>query len=124
MIKYMPLFRSCSTTRTLTQLHAHLVVTGQHRSPLASTKLIESYAQLGPLDSAQLVFQTFPTPDSYMYGVLIKRFVWCRLFKQAIALYSHMLQELTLISSFIFHPFYGLVRVLVIWVLGKMFMGG
>ncbi|KAJ0801665.1 putative tetratricopeptide-like helical domain superfamily [Helianthus annuus] len=102
MIKYMPLFRSCSTTRTLTQLHAHLVVTGQHRSPLASTKLIESYAQLGPLDSAQLVFQTFPTPDSYMYGVLIKRFVWCRLFKQAIALYSHMLQELTLISSFIF----------------------
>ncbi|KAI3696351.1 hypothetical protein L1987_79365 [Smallanthus sonchifolius] len=98
----MPLFRSCSTIRTLTQLHAHLLVSGEHKSHLASTKLIESYTQMGTLDSANLVFQTFPTPDSYMYGVLIKRYVWCGLFKKAIALYSDMLQELTLISSFIF----------------------
>ncbi|KAL8241767.1 hypothetical protein R6Q59_012069 [Mikania micrantha] len=102
MIRYIPLFRYCSTIRTLAQLHAHLVVTGQHISHLASTKLIESYAQMGSLDSANLVFQTFPAPDSYMYGVLIKRYVWCGLFTKAIALYCDMLQELTLISSFIF----------------------
>ncbi|KAI3516546.1 hypothetical protein L1887_15464 [Cichorium endivia] len=102
MTQYMPLFRSCSTTRTLTQLHAHLLVTGQHRSHLASTKLIDSYAQKGPLDSAKLVFQTFPRPDSFMYGVLIKRYVWQGLFTEALALYCNMLHELTLISSFIF----------------------
>ncbi|CAI9265678.1 unnamed protein product [Lactuca saligna] len=102
MSQYMPLFRSCYTTRTLTQLHAHLLVTGQHRSHLASTKLIESYAQMGPLDSAKLVFQTFPRPDSFMYGVLIKRYVWYGLFTEAVNLYYNMLHELTLISSFIF----------------------
>ncbi|KAK9077292.1 hypothetical protein SSX86_005629 [Deinandra increscens subsp. villosa] len=107
MIQYMPLFRCCSTTRTLTQLHAHLLVTGQHTSPLASTKLIESYAQMGPLHSANLVFQTFPTPDSYMYAVLIKRYVWHGLFTQALSLYNHLLHKLNLTlittsSSFIF----------------------
>ncbi|KAK1419903.1 hypothetical protein QVD17_29337 [Tagetes erecta] len=100
----MPLFRSCYTIKTLTQLHAHLLITGQHKSQLASTKLIESYAQMNHLNSSNLVFQTFPTPDSYMYGVLIKRYVWSGLFQQAIALYSNMLQELSLISSFIFPP--------------------
>ncbi|XP_024989861.1 putative pentatricopeptide repeat-containing protein At1g69350, mitochondrial [Cynara cardunculus var. scolymus] len=102
MIQYMPLFRSCSTTRTLVQVHAHLVTTGQYRSHLASTKLIESYAQMGSIDCAKLVFQTFPAPDSFMYGVLIKRYVWNGLFKEAVALYCNMLHELTLISRFIF----------------------
>ncbi|XP_076945314.1 putative pentatricopeptide repeat-containing protein At1g69350, mitochondrial [Bidens hawaiensis] len=102
MIQYMPIFRSCSSITRLTQLHTHLLVTGQHKSPLASTKLIDSYAQMGSLDSATLVFQTFHTPDSYMYGVLIKRYVWSGLFTKAFALYNNMLHQLTLITSFIY----------------------
>ncbi|XP_071688531.1 putative pentatricopeptide repeat-containing protein At1g69350, mitochondrial [Rutidosis leptorrhynchoides] len=102
MTQYMPLFRSCSTIRTLTQLHAHLFITGQHTSQLASTKLIESYAQMNSLHSANLVFQSFHTPDSFMYGVLIKHYVWYGLYKQALTLYSNMLHKLTIVSSFIF----------------------
>ena len=55
----MPLFRSCSNIWSLTQLHAHLIVTGLHKNPLASTKLIESYAQMGSLQSSRLVFESF-----------------------------------------------------------------
>ncbi|CAL0315212.1 unnamed protein product [Lupinus luteus] len=89
MTLYMPLFRSCSTLRPLTQLHAHLVITGLHNDPLASTKLLESYAQMGSLQSSRLVFDTHPSPDSFMLGVLIKCYLWNHLFHQVISLYNH-----------------------------------
>ncbi|KAE9595642.1 hypothetical protein Lal_00030997 [Lupinus albus] len=89
MTLYMPLFRSCSTLRPLTQLHAHLVITGLHKDPLASTKLLESYAQMGSLQSSRLVFDTYPSPDSFMLGVLIKCYLWNHLFHQVISLYNH-----------------------------------
>ncbi|OIW21595.1 hypothetical protein TanjilG_06719 [Lupinus angustifolius] len=89
MTLYMPLFRSCSTLRPLTQLHAHLVITGLHNDPLASTKLLESYAQMGSLQSSRHVFDTYPSPDSFMLGVLIKCYLWNHLFHQVISLYNH-----------------------------------
>ena len=89
----MPLFRSCFTSRSLTQLHAHLVVTGLHTDPLASTKLLESYAQMGSLPSSRLVFETHPSPDSFMFGVLIKCYLWHQLFHQVVSLYHHHIQK-------------------------------
>ncbi|KAL4345497.1 hypothetical protein AHAS_Ahas11G0284300 [Arachis hypogaea] len=91
MTLYMPLFRTCSTLRSLTQLHAHLIVTGLHNDPLPSTKLIESYSQMGSLHSSRLVFDTHPSPDSFMLGVLIKCYLWNHLFHQVVSLYhSHI----------------------------------
>ncbi|XP_004490134.1 putative pentatricopeptide repeat-containing protein At1g69350, mitochondrial [Cicer arietinum] len=86
---YMPLFRSCSTLRQLTQLHAHLVVTNLHNDPLPSTKLLESYAQMGSLQSSRLVFYSYPSPDSFMFGVLIKCYLWNHFFDQVVSLYNH-----------------------------------
>ncbi|CAJ2648068.1 unnamed protein product [Trifolium pratense] len=86
---YMPLFRSCSTLKQLTQLHAHLVVTNLHNDPLASTKLLESYSQMGSLQSSRLVFYSYPSPDSFMFGVLIKCYLWNNLFDQVVSLYNH-----------------------------------
>ncbi|XP_024182125.1 putative pentatricopeptide repeat-containing protein At1g69350, mitochondrial [Rosa chinensis] len=102
MTLYMPLFRSCTTLRTLTQLHAHLLVSGLHRDPQASTKLIESYSQLGSLHSSTQLFQTFPNQDPFMWGVLIKCFMWNRRFHEAISLYQEMLQCSVGMSRFIF----------------------
>ncbi|KAG5051484.1 hypothetical protein JHK87_003682 [Glycine soja] len=93
MTLYMPLFRSCSTLRSLTQLHAHLVVTGLHSDPLASTKLLESYAQMGSLQSSRLVFETHPSSDSFMFGVLVKCYLWHYLFDQVVLLYHHHTQN-------------------------------
>ncbi|KAI5437742.1 putative pentatricopeptide repeat-containing protein At1g69350, mitochondrial [Lathyrus oleraceus] len=89
MTLYMPLFRSCSTLRQLTQLHSHLVTTGLHNDPLASTKLIESYSQMGSLQSSRLVFYAYPSPDSFMFGVLVKCYLWNHLFDQVLSLYNH-----------------------------------
>ncbi|KAF7809066.1 putative pentatricopeptide repeat-containing protein [Senna tora] len=99
----MPLFRSCSTLRSLTQLHAHLVVTGLHKNPLASTKLIESYAQMGTLSSSRLVFATFSSPpDSFMWGVLMKCHLWNHLFEQVISLFHRMISLQTQVCRFVY----------------------
>ncbi|CAI0394359.1 unnamed protein product [Linum tenue] len=91
MTLYMPLFRASTNLRLLTQLHSHLFITGMHHDPQASTKLIESYSQLGSLHSSSLVFRTFQSPDSFMWGVLIKCHVWSQRFGDAISLYHEML---------------------------------
>ncbi|KAK8526055.1 hypothetical protein V6N13_017121 [Hibiscus sabdariffa] len=100
---YMPLFRSCTNLRSLAQLHGHLLVTGLRHDPLPSTKLIESYAQMGSFQSSTLVFKSFPNPDSFMWGVLIKCSVWSNLFQEAIFLYLTMIKnDHVQISNFIF----------------------
>ncbi|CAN8235975.1 unnamed protein product [Cochlearia groenlandica] len=103
MTQYMPLFRSCTSLRSVTQLHAHLLVTSRlRRDPLPVTKLIESYASMGSPDSSRLVFEAFPYPDSFMYGVLIKCNVWCQLHDAAIGLYHKLVSDKTQISKFVF----------------------
>ncbi|XP_050235897.1 putative pentatricopeptide repeat-containing protein At1g69350, mitochondrial [Mercurialis annua] len=102
MTLYMPLFRACTSLRPLTQLHSHLLVTGLHHDPQATTKLIESYSQMDCLQSSKLVFETFRTPDSFMWAVLIKCHVWSNFFGEAISLYNKMIHQEIPISDFIF----------------------
>ncbi|KAK0574969.1 hypothetical protein LWI29_031738 [Acer saccharum] len=102
MTLYMPLFRSCTTLRTLIQLHAHLLVTGLHKTPPASTRLIESYAEFATLHSSRLVFQTFQKPDSFMWAVLIKCHVWNNFFEDAISLYYNMINQQAQLTEFIY----------------------
>ncbi|XP_050388137.1 putative pentatricopeptide repeat-containing protein At1g69350, mitochondrial [Argentina anserina] len=102
MTQYMPLFRSCTSLRTLSQLHAHLLVSGLHRHPQASTKLIESYSHLGSLHSSSLLFHSFPNPDPFMFGVLIKCSTWSRHYHRSISLYHHMIRHDIPTTRFIF----------------------
>ncbi|PIN16760.1 hypothetical protein CDL12_10588 [Handroanthus impetiginosus] len=102
MTLYMPLFKACTTLRSLTVLHGHLIVTGLQKDPLASTKLIESYSQMGSVRSARLIFDTFSSPDSFMWGVLIKCHLWNGLFQEAIFVYQKMLESLAELNEFIF----------------------
>ncbi|XP_060215177.1 putative pentatricopeptide repeat-containing protein At1g69350, mitochondrial [Lycium barbarum] len=102
MIQYMPLFRSCSNSRSLAQLHAHLIINGLHKNPQASTKLIESYSQMDSLKTSRLVFYTYPNPDSFMYGVIIKCHVWNNCFQESIFLYNNMINHISRTNSFVF----------------------
>ncbi|KAJ6322360.1 hypothetical protein OIU77_012258 [Salix suchowensis] len=102
MTRYMPLFRSCKTLRQLNELHAHVLVTNLFNTAQASTKLIESYAQMGSIKSSTHVFETYQNPDSFMWGVLIKCHVWSHAFEEAISLYNRMLCNVAQISSFVF----------------------
>ncbi|XP_010552562.1 PREDICTED: putative pentatricopeptide repeat-containing protein At1g69350, mitochondrial [Tarenaya hassleriana] len=103
MTQYMPLFRSCTSLRSLTQLHSHLLVTGRLRhDPQPVTKLIESYSFMGSPLSSRLVFEAFPYPDSFMYGVLIKCHVWCQFLEDAIDFYHRLVSDRTHVSKFVF----------------------
>ncbi|XP_004144264.1 putative pentatricopeptide repeat-containing protein At1g69350, mitochondrial [Cucumis sativus] len=99
---YMPLFKASTTLRTLAQLHAHIIVTALHNDPLPSTKLIESYSQLGDLQSSTSVFRTFHSPDSFMWGVLLKSHVWNGCYQEAISLYHQMLSQQIQANSYTF----------------------
>ncbi|KAL3654282.1 hypothetical protein CASFOL_003963 [Castilleja foliolosa] len=101
MALYMPLFKVCKTLKPLTILHAHLIVNGLRNDPLASTKLIETYSQTGCLQSSRRIFNTFPNPDSFMWGVLIKCHVWNGMFREAISVYQEMLRRLGELNEFI-----------------------
>lgn len=104
MTLYMPLFRACTTFRTLTLLHAHLIVTGLQKDPLASTKLIESYSQMGYVESSRMIFDACQSSDSFMWGVIIKCHVWNGLFREAIYMFQNMLYNLKELNKFIFPP--------------------
>ncbi|KAL8533692.1 hypothetical protein ACS0TY_009911 [Phlomoides rotata] len=102
MTLYMPLFKACRTSRSLAQLHGHLITTGLHKDALASTKLIESYSQTGSVQSSRLIFDTFRNPDSFMWGVLIKCHVWNGLFQEATYMFQWMLESLVELNQYIF----------------------
>ncbi|KAK4358035.1 hypothetical protein RND71_023645 [Anisodus tanguticus] len=102
MLQYMPLFRACSTLKSVTQLHAHLIINGLHKDPLASTKLIESYSQMGSFKTSKLIFNAYPNPDSFMYGVIIKCHVWNNSFQESIFLYHNMIYHLPETNSFVY----------------------
>lgn len=102
MTLYMPFFKACRTSKSLAQLHGHLITTGLHKDALASTKLIESYSQTGSVQSSRLIFDTFRNPDSFMWGVLIKCHVWNGLFQEATYVYQCMLENLVELNQYIF----------------------
>ncbi|XXG41625.1 hypothetical protein AAC387_Pa01g2056 [Persea americana] len=102
MTLYKPIFRLCTNTRTLQQLHAHLLVTNHNRDVLATTQLIESYTKMGAIQPATLIFCTFPTPDSIMWGVMIKSYTNNLFFEEAISLYHQMQYHQSHQNAFVF----------------------
>lgn len=57
---------------------------------------------MGSIQSSRQVFETFQTSDFFMWGVLLKCYVWNRLFEEAITLYHEMLNCGIHINRFIF----------------------
>uniref|UniRef100_A0A2N9J5H5 Pentatricopeptide repeat-containing protein n=1 Tax=Fagus sylvatica TaxID=28930 RepID=A0A2N9J5H5_FAGSY len=57
---------------------------------------------MGNLQTSRLVFETFPCPDSFMWGVLIKCHVWNQFFKESISLYHKMLYHQVHVNGFIY----------------------
>ncbi|CAH9128950.1 unnamed protein product [Cuscuta epithymum] len=57
---------------------------------------------MGSLATSRTIFDLFPEPDSFMWGVLIKNHVWNCCFQEAIYLYDAMLYQLPEMSDYIF----------------------
>ncbi|KAF9591783.1 hypothetical protein IFM89_007113 [Coptis chinensis] len=59
---------------------------------------------MGNMQSAQLLFNTYPNPDSFMWGVLIKNYVWNSSFKEAVSLYHQMVYAQPYICKKFIYP--------------------
>lgn len=57
---------------------------------------------MGSLQSSRQVFEVFPDPDSFMWGVLIKSYVWSHFFEEATTLYHKMVYHGIHINGFIY----------------------
>ncbi|ERN10289.1 hypothetical protein AMTR_s00177p00030580 [Amborella trichopoda] len=88
---YEPFFRACTSTRTLLQIHAQLLVTGLHKKAQIATKLVNVYSKFGDVEPATLVFRRVTDPDAFLYGVMMKSYVWNGFFEEPIMLYHDML---------------------------------
>ncbi|ONK75762.1 uncharacterized protein A4U43_C03F20260 [Asparagus officinalis] len=102
---YVPLLKSCTTRRPLSQIHAQLLTIGLHRDPLLSTKLLESYSKTSGITAAVKIFNNFTNPDSFMWAVMLKCYVSNLHYKEAISLYHHgLLYRQFEVSSFVLTP--------------------
>ncbi|XP_004134955.1 pentatricopeptide repeat-containing protein At2g33760 isoform X1 [Cucumis sativus] len=66
------LLRSGPRLRNLQQVHAHIIVSGLHRSRSLLTKLISLVCTAGSITYARRLFPTVPNPDSFLFDSLLK----------------------------------------------------
>ncbi|XP_077242229.1 pentatricopeptide repeat-containing protein At4g19191, mitochondrial-like [Tasmannia lanceolata] len=64
----------CHKTEFLQQIHARFILYGLHQNPTLSSKLIDTYANLGYLDYSQSVFESVNDPNALLYTTVIRNF--------------------------------------------------
>ncbi|XP_062162318.1 pentatricopeptide repeat-containing protein At4g19191, mitochondrial-like [Alnus glutinosa] len=66
------LLNLCTKPQHLQQIHARFTLHGLHQNPALSSKLIDSYANLGLLHLAQQVFNSISNPSSVLYNANLR----------------------------------------------------
>ncbi|KAA0052686.1 pentatricopeptide repeat-containing protein [Cucumis melo var. makuwa] len=88
---YEALLRSGPRLRNLQQVHAHIIVSGLHRSRSLLTKLISLVCTAGSITYARRLFPTVPNPDSFLFDSLLKVTSKFGFSIDAVLFYRHML---------------------------------
>ncbi|KAL0542816.1 hypothetical protein IC582_017894 [Cucumis melo] len=88
---YEALLRSGPRLRNLQQVHAHIIVSGLHRSRSLLTKLISLVCTAGSITYARRLFPTVPNPDSFLFDSLLKATSKFGFSIDAVLFYRHML---------------------------------
>ncbi|KAK4271551.1 hypothetical protein QN277_020231 [Acacia crassicarpa] len=89
--EYQALLRAGPHLRLLRQAHAHLVVTGCHRSRALLTRLIILACTAGSITYTRRLFSSVVDPDSFLFNSLIKASSKFGFPLDAIIFYRHML---------------------------------
>ncbi|KAM1235535.1 hypothetical protein ACFX13_005068 [Malus domestica] len=69
---YLALLRAGPRIKPLQQVHAHLVVSGSHRSRALLTKLLTLACEAGSIFYTHRLFLSVPIPDAFLFNSLIK----------------------------------------------------
>ncbi|KAF8399027.1 hypothetical protein HHK36_014893 [Tetracentron sinense] len=80
----------CNKTEFIQQIHARYILHGLHQNPILSSKLIDTYADLGNLHFSQQVFGSVDNPNSLLYNTILRnlsKFLNC---EKTLLLYQEM----------------------------------
>ncbi|XP_028778239.1 pentatricopeptide repeat-containing protein At3g12770-like [Neltuma alba] len=89
---YADLLQLCKNIAGLKNVHAQIIVRGYEQNQFLATKLIGSYAELGPpnLESARKVFDILSERDVFCWNVIIKSYANVGPFVEALNVYDEM----------------------------------
>lgn len=88
---YEALLQAGPRLKSLQQVHAHLIVSGLHRSRSLLTKLLSLVCAAGSITYARRLFPTVPNPDSFLFDSLLKATSKFGFSIDAVLFYRHML---------------------------------
>eukprot|EP01018_Ginkgo_biloba_P031205 Gb_32921 [translate_table: standard] len=87
---YASLLQACTNIKRLTQLHAHIFITGLHQNVFLGTQLVSMYAMRGSMDNARLVFDKIDKPDVFLWNVMLREYTRKGFCHDALVLYCQM----------------------------------
>ncbi|GLU14017.1 hypothetical protein SLE2022_306130 [Rubroshorea leprosula] len=87
------LFNLCKKPHHLQQIHARFILHGLHQNQTLSSKLIDSYANLGLLNLAQKLFDSIANPSLLLYNTNIRSLVNSGEHKGALFVYREMVMQ-------------------------------
>ncbi|RYR65643.1 hypothetical protein Ahy_A03g011571 [Arachis hypogaea] len=100
--EYEALLRAGPRLKPLRQVHAHLIVTGCHRSRALLTKLLTLSCAAGSIAYTRRLLTTVHDPDSFLFNSLIKASSKFRFSLDAVIFYRLMLLSHVLPSTYTF----------------------
>ncbi|KAH7546010.1 hypothetical protein FEM48_Zijuj01G0155500 [Ziziphus jujuba var. spinosa] len=90
---YQALLRAGPRLRPLEQVHAHLVVSGSHRSRALLTKLLTLACIAGSIVYARRLLFSVPSPDSFLFNSLFKASLTSGFPLDTVSFYHRMLRS-------------------------------
>ncbi|KAK9267602.1 hypothetical protein L1049_010033 [Liquidambar formosana] len=99
---YRALLQAGPRLKPLQQVHAHIVVSGSHRSRAILTKLLTLACAAGSITYTRLLFFSVPNPDSFLFNSLIKASTKFGFPLDAVFFYRRMLRSGISQSSYTF----------------------
>ncbi|MQM00380.1 hypothetical protein Taro_033120 [Colocasia esculenta] len=87
---WLALLGSCPNVRSLARVHGWLVAHGLAHNLLCETKLASTYASLGDMGSARMVFDALQSPDLYSWRVMFRWYLEMEQYSEAVGFYRRM----------------------------------
>ncbi|GAB4845457.1 hypothetical protein Ancab_038864 [Ancistrocladus abbreviatus] len=101
----LSLFKHCSVTKDLEQLHAQIIQLGFHQNPYVAGKIIEfcTVFQWDSMDYAERIFNDLEYPDGFLWNTMIRGFGSGNQPRKAFEYYNRMRERGVRPDSFTFN---------------------
>jgi pentatricopeptide repeat protein len=89
---YFSLLQGCADTKSLKQVHTHILINGFEQNVFLGTKLVSMYSTLGCLENARLVFDKTndQNRNSFMWNAMIRWYARAGFCEESLTLYYQM----------------------------------